>query len=141
MFVSRGTLLIFVDRNSKELKVDSSYGQKILYIGGLIYMGEQTRKGKTAWPSHPFQTAKQRFSGIIFTSFTDSCPFMKKKKKVWSRTCAQASKFGSSMSCKQSKFQQKIHSKWQIWMLDFEQKVSTDGEDSQVCLSYYIVYH
>ena len=34
--------------------------------------------------------------------------------------------FGSSVSCKQSKFLQKIHSKWKMWMLNFEQKVSTD---------------
>ena len=49
-------------------------------------------------------------------------------------TCAQASKFGSSGSCKQSNFRQKIHSKWKMRMLNFQQKVSTDAEDSQVRL-------
>ena len=49
-------------------------------------------------------------------------------------TCAEVSEFGSSMSCKQSMFQQKIHSKWKMWMLNFELKVSIDAEDSQVCL-------
>ena len=35
----------------------------------------------------------------------------------------------------QSKFRQKIHSKWKMRMLNFEQKVSTtDAENSQVCL-------
>ena len=37
--------------------------------------------------------------------------------------CTQVSKFDNSVSCKQSKFQQKIHSKWKIWTLNFEQKV------------------
>ena len=32
--------------------------------------------------------------------------------KILMSTCAQVSKFGSSVSCKQSKFQKKIHSKW-----------------------------
>ena len=27
-----------------------------------------------------------------------------------------------------------VHSKWKMWMLSFEQKVSIDAEDSQVCL-------
>ena len=46
------------------------------------------------------------------------------------------------MSCfKQSKFQQKIHSLWKMWMLNIKQKVSTDAEDSQVFLWYCIVYH
>ena len=49
-------------------------------------------------------------------------------------TCAQVSKFGSSVSCKQSMFQKKIYSKWKMWMLNFEQKVSADAEGSQVCL-------
>ena len=43
--------------------------------------------------------------------------------------------------CKQSMFQKKIHSKWKMWMLNFEQKVSADAEDSQVCPWYGIVYH
>ena len=47
-------------------------------------------------------------------------------------TIIQVSKFGSSVSCKQSKFQKKIHSKWKVWMLNFEEKVSADAEDSQV---------
>ena len=42
----------------------------------------------------------------------------------------------ASVSCKQRKFQQKIHSKWEIRMLNFEQKVSTDAEDSQVSILY-----
>ena len=51
--------------------------------------------------------------------------------------CAQVSKFGSSISCKQSKFQQKMHSKlWKTWILNFELKLSTDAEDSQKCLEY-----
>ena len=48
------------------------------------------------------------------------------------------SKFGSSVSCKQSKLGQKIHSKWKMWMLNFEQKVSIDAEDSQVCDRMYL---
>ena len=56
-------------------------------------------------------------------------------------TCAQVSKFGSSVSCKQSTFQQKIHSKWKMWMLNLKQKASTDAKDSQECLWYCIVYH
>ena len=39
-----------------------------------------------------------------------------------------------------SKFQQKIHSKWKMWMLNFEQQVSADAEDSQVCLWYCTAY-
>ena len=51
-------------------------------------------------------------------------------------TCEEVSKFGSSVSRKQSKFWQKIHSKWKMWMLNFEHedKVSIDEGDSQVCL-------
>ena len=50
--------------------------------------------------------------------------------KILMSTCAQVSKFGSSVSCKQSKFQQEIHSKWKMWMLNLKQKVSTDAEES-----------
>ena len=41
---------------------------------------------------------------------------------------------GSSVLCKQRRLQQKIHSKWKMWVLNFELKVSTDAEDSQVFL-------
>ena len=62
--------------------------------------------------------------------------------KMLMSTCAQVSNFGNSVSCfKQSKFQQKIHSLWKMWMLNLKQKVSTDAEDSQVFLWYCIVYH
>ena len=49
--------------------------------------------------------------------------------------------FGSSVSCKQNRFHQKINSKLKMWMLNFEQKISTDAEDPQVCLWHCIVYH
>ena len=61
--------------------------------------------------------------------------------KILMSKCAQVSKFGSTVSCKQIKFRQKNHSKWKMLMLNFEQKVSTDAEDSQVCLWYCFVYH
>ena len=63
---------------------------------------------------------------------TDEC--LNLLHKILISVCAQASKIGSSVSCKQSKFQQKVHSIRKMWMLDFEQKVSTDAEDSQVYL-------
>ena len=47
-----------------------------------------------------------------------------KEHKILMSPCAAVSKFGSSVSCKQSKFQQKIHSKWKMWMLNLEQKIS-----------------
>ena len=37
-------------------------------------------------------------------------------------TCAKVSKFGSIVSCEQSKFQQKIHSKWKMWMFNLDQR-------------------
>ena len=40
--------------------------------------------------------------------------------KTLMSACAQVSKFGSSLSCKQSKFQQEIHSKWKMWMLNLK---------------------
>ena len=46
--------------------------------------------------------------------------------------CAQVSQlFVSSVSCKQGKSWQKIYSTWKMWMFSFEQKVSTDVEDSK----------
>ena len=48
--------------------------------------------------------------------------------------CAQVSNFVSSISCVQYKFYHKIHSKWEMWILRFQQKLSTDAEDSQECL-------
>ena len=54
--------------------------------------------------------------------------------KILMSVCAQVSKFGSSVSCKQSKFSAE-NGKCGC----FEQKVSTDAEDSQVCLWYCIL--
>ena len=39
--------------------------------------------------------------------------------KMLMSVCAQVFKFDSSVSCKQNKFQQKIHSKWKMWMINF----------------------
>ena len=47
-------------------------------------------------------------------------------QKILMSTCAGVSKFGSSVPCKQGKFRQKIHSKWKMWILNFEQWVSID---------------
>ena len=49
--------------------------------------------------------------------------------------CAQVSKFDSLVSCKQSKFQQKIRYKWKMWMI--EHKVSTDAEDLNRCRRFW----
>ena len=48
-------------------------------------------------------------------------------------------KFGSEVSCKQNKFEQKIHSKWKMWMLNFEQKVSTYAEYSMPMMLYCLL--
>ena len=82
-----------------------------------------------------------RVSRIIAWPIWNQC--LNLYHQIWMSTCAQVSKFGSSVSCKQSKFWQKIHSKWKMRMFNFEQKVSTDAKDSQVglCLWYCIVYH
>ena len=49
----------------------------------------------------------------------------------------------ASVSCKQSKFQQKqnIHFERKIWMLNFEQNVSTDAEEVYAYDIIIIVYH
>ena len=39
--------------------------------------------------------------------------------KILMSVFAQVFKFDSSVSCKQNKFQQKIHSKWKMWMINF----------------------
>ena len=45
--------------------------------------------------------------------------------KILMSVCAQVSKCacGSPVSCKQRKFQQKIHSKWKLRMLNFEKNI------------------
>ena len=66
--------------------------------------------------------------------------------KILMSTCAHVPKFGSSVSCKQSKFQQKIHSEWKMWMLNFElkyqqmQKILRYAYDSVLFITNTIFY-
>ena len=42
--------------------------------------------------------------------------------KILMSTSAEVSKFCNTVSCKQSKFRQKIHSKWKMWLLYFDEE-------------------